>query len=650
MSFIQQLPTSVVNKIAAGEVIERPASVVKELVENALDAGANRIDVVVEKGGSQLMRVIDNGSGIVADELPLAVACHATSKIRDAEDLFRVNSLGFRGEALASIAAVSRMLIRSRKAEAESGAEIEVVGGSLKPVCPVGAAPGTMIEVQRLFFNTPVRKKFLRTPQTEMGHISEAFVRLALAYPRVHFTLANGNRKIRDLAPCGEMAERVVAIFGSEMTEHLIPIDSQEEGFRLHGIVANPMHSRGHNRMQYLFLNGRFIRDRSLQHALSEAYRGLLLSGRYPICFLTMEIEPSAVDVNVHPTKLEVRFQDAGRIYRQLLGTLRTKFLSSDLVARANLPAGQMQESSPSSCVEDETDEVRQSIPAASKVFEWARERGGQLNSVREGPAEPDENAPQRHQVLLDPGHTNPAFVPFGRSAAPCQDTPGRFSSSEDCGEPNDVVADQNDDSIGRESDSGKFPQRHGPNALQVHNRYLVTETEDGLEVIDQHALHERVLYEMLREKVESGAVEVQRLLVPEPVDLAANEAALVLDHLELFSCLGLEIKPFGGETVLVASYPAMLRSFSPEDVLRSLVERMVSSGHHLESRDLLDELLHSMACKAAVKYGDPLTPQEIEALLAQRHLARDHHHCPHGRPTTLVFTRQQLDRQFKRI
>src|SRR4051812_37461878 len=337
MPTIRQLPPNVVNKIAAGEVIERPASVVKELVENSIDAGARRIDVTVEQGGSDLIRVVDDGCGVPPEELELALSSHATSKIIDADDLFRVATLGFRGEALASIAAVSRLIFRSRPAAQDTATELQVIGGQAEPLRPAGGPCGTTVEVRNLFFNTPVRQKFLRTTQTEMGHVTEAVSRLALAHPHIHFTLSHGGRTIHDLPPA-DARQRVAAVFGPELAESLIAINSIDGDVQLTGDVANPSQSRPNNRLQYLFLNGRFIRDRSLQHALGEAYRGLLLTGRFPVCFLHLKMPPAAVDVNVHPTKLEVRFQDGGRVYSQLLGTLRTKFLSTDLVARAVVP------------------------------------------------------------------------------------------------------------------------------------------------------------------------------------------------------------------------------------------------------------------------------------------------------------------------
>lgn len=639
MPTIRQLSSLVVNKIAAGEVIERPASVVKELIENSLDAGARRIDVVVEQGGTELISINDDGCGIAAEELPLAVASHATSKIRDADDLFRVATLGFRGEALASIAAVSRMTIRSRVAEAESAAELEIVGGRAEPIRPAAGPIGTRIEVRQLFFNTPVRQKFMRTAPTESGHIVEALTRAALAHPRVHFALSHGGRLLHDLPPA-DLPQRIAALFGPDLAAALIPVESVEPELRLHGFVANPSESRPNNRMQYLFLNGRPIRDRSLQHALGEAYRGLLLTGRYPVCFLHLEMPPAAIDVNVHPTKLEVRFQDGGRVYSQLLATLRTKFLSTDLAARGNLAAA----AGGAGVLGDEAANTQ-----VSELVAWAQRQTTFVAPLEEGggafgdsPIGARDRGPLAMHAV-DPLATARTAMGGARPSAT-----GESTGAQQGGGGENCIAEQE----GRVDGGHGVPAPQGATlrALQIHDRYLVAETAEGLEVIDQHALHERILYEALRERVLAGALESQRLLVPEPVDLPAAEAAAALEQRELLAQLGIEVEGFGGETVLVSAYPAMLANLPPREVLRSVVDQLLTEGKRPEVRDLLDELLHMIACKAAVKYGDRLTPEEIEALLAQRHLAQDHHHCPHGRPTALVFTREQLDRQFKRI
>lgn len=666
MPTIKPLPDLVVNQIAAGEVVERPASVVKELLENAIDSGATRVDVAIEQGGATLVRIVDNGCGIAADELPLAVTNHATSKIASADELFRVDTLGFRGEALASIASVSRLTLRSRR-EGEEGAELSVSGAPSGEVTPAGCPIGTTIEIRDLFYNTPVRRKFLRTAQTEAGHVSEAFSRVALAQPSVHFTLSHNGRQLHDLPPGpahddeqGEdtaWRDRIGALFGDDLAGALIPVEScddREEGpVRLSGFVADPTHSRSHTKMQYLLVNGRAIRDRSLQHALGEAYRGLLLTGRKPICFLRLQMPPALVDVNVHPQKLEVRFADSGPLYSQLLGTLRSRFLATDL--------------RPGAATTSETDDG-DSAGTTSELVDWAKsgldkrqrrfDGGGASGSphTREGTAAfrpfPSAGEPLSLHRFVGSGAASSSTGAGSRfGSAPSNEIQGTpLGTSEQPAEAAAVGDDAAHAEALAESNVGAATR-----ALQLHNRYLIVETDAGMEVIDQHALHERVLYEQLRTRVLAGPLETQKLLVPEPVDLAPAEAAAVLEQQDLLAKLGLEVQPFGGDTILVASFPAMLRRLRPAETLREVAAQLVAGSGDTaaktpERRDLLDELLHSMSCKAAVKYGDPLTSEEISALLAARPETENHHHCPHGRPTSLVFTTEELDRKFQRI
>jgi len=656
MPAIRQLPPSVVNKIAAGEVIERPASVVKELLENSVDAGATRVDVSLGQGGTDLVRVVDNGCGIAAEDLPLAVASHATSKIADADDLFHVGTFGFRGEALASIAEVSHLVIRSRQAEHDGGHEVEVGGGLRREVVPCGCSVGTTIEVRNLFYNTPVRRKFLRASQTEIGHCTEAFTRIALAQPQIHFTLRHNDKLLFDLPPTDAWRERIAAFFGRELESTLIPLDNRDGEVRLVGFAADPQHSRANNRMQYILLNGRFIRDRSLQHALGEAYRGLLLGGRFPIAFLRLEAPADAVDVNVHPTKLEVRFADSGRIYALVLGTIRKKFLATDLTARVRTPQRAIEPGA-------ETADAGAAEEHRQALVDWAK---GALAGARGSAAIAgrDDEAQAALELRFEPPAGPPLeLTRLDRTWQPPPLSDRRHEAAQHAGR---LTAQSIAGQDHREADASRSPLDSGspvdasrspgsPAAgrshlgFQVHNRYLITENEDGMVVIDQHALHERILYEQLREKVLTGQMETQRLLVPEPVTLPPADSAAALASHETLAQLGIEIEPFGGDTVLVSSYPAMLANLSPADMLRQVVELLVSSHKTLERRDLLDELLHMIACKAAVKAGDYLAPEEITALLEQRHCYQDAHHCPHGRPTALVFTREELDRRFKR-
>lgn len=664
MPSIRQLPPSVINKIAAGEVIERPASVVKELLENSIDSGATRIEVSVSQGGSELIRISDNGHGIAHKQLPLAVASHATSKITDADDLFRVDTLGFRGEALASIAEISQLTLRSRTKDASAGYQYEVSGGTAEEAVPCGCPIGTTVEVRNLFFNTPVRRKFLKTTQTEMGHITEAVNRIALAYPNTHFTLRHNNREVLDLPIVETWRERIGTLFGSDIVESLIWVEgesnnaSQEDGrhgsaadndhvIQLDGYVAHPSLSRANTRMQYLLLNGRHIRDRALQHALSEAYRGLLMTGRNAIAFLRISMSPDLVDVNVHPSKLEVRFQDSGRIYSHVLGTLRTRFLNTNMTTTAT-----------------RTPDHSAEADGGTKLTSEEEPNRNRSNWQSHLPSTDFTTSPQQQNLEL-PSQTNfpttLATVPketrysideFPSTAHATTSNPGTATPSTD----GQRIAENNFTRYGHSSVDGLVESPSPPadvsstNALQVHNCYLITETREGMVIIDQHALHERVIYEQLRTKILSDNPETQRLLVPEPVHLTSAEAAIALDSQEVLNRLGIEIEPFGGDTILVTGYPAMLVNMNAAELLRQVVDLLMADGKSPERRDILDELLHMVSCKAAVKAGDRLSADEIQALLEQRHLVQDSHHCPHGRPTTLVFSREELDKQFKRV
>jgi DNA mismatch repair protein MutL len=589
MPRIQQLPPSVVTKIAAGEVIERPASVLKELLENSVDAGARRIDIAVEQGGAELICVVDDGCGIRGDDLPLAFASHATSKLTSAEELFHIGSLGFRGEALASIGGVAQVTLQSRPPDQPCGAEISCHGGVLSPVRAWNGAPGTRIEVRHLFFNTPVRRKFLRTTATELGHICEVVTRLALAYPTLHLTLRHQGKEVYEIPASAGLLDRLRLFFGAELRDGLHPVEARHGPVHLRGHIAGPSCERGNAKMQYFFVNGRWIRDRSLGHALQEAYRGLLMTGRYAVAFLFLELPPDQVDVNVHPTKVEVRFRDAQALYHLVLASVRERLRSLNLTARLQTPAGDRGQWAVAS-VED---------PAVG----WR-------------PNETNVQA-RAHPMLAKERSASPESF-FSQPAIP--------------------------------PDPSLPPAAGSFKAIQLYDSYLILETAEGMLVIDQHALHERILFEQLKERVRSGSLEVQRLLIPEPVDLSAEQAARTLEQREALQELGLGVEDFGGGTLLLTSYPAILSNRSPQSILRAVIDHLITKGRAPNREQLLNDLLSLLACHAAVRAGDRLTPEEIEALIAQRELASDAHHCPHGRPTALLFSRQELERQFRRV
>jgi DNA mismatch repair protein MutL len=594
MGRILTLPMSVVNRIAAGEVVERPASIVKELLENALDAGPTRIDVTLDEGGIALVRVVDDGGGIEAGDLPLAVAPHATSKLRVAEDLERIGTLGFRGEALASIGEVSRLVIRSRPPGA-SGAMIEVDGGRMGEVAPVSCAVGTTVEVRQVFGNVPARRAFLRAPQTEWSHAAEAFVRTALAHPDVTFTLTHNDRLVHDLPVAGSWRDRIGGLFGARMATRLIEVKAEDDDLRLSGLVGRPEDDMASGRLQHLFVAGRPFRDRSILHAVQEAYRGLLLTGRQPIVFLKFELPADRVDVNVHPAKMEVRFRDPQRLYRLVLSTLRSTFLENDMGTTLVPPAATAAEGGRGASAFDQTALPR---PATSPEF-----RPFPVNDLFPVPPRP---RPEAESAPAAGGDVGPA------GAVPS------------------VVPEER--------------------AVQMHDRYIVVERDDGIEVIDQHALHERILFERLKVSVAEGRLEVQPLLIPEHVDLVPAELEVVTEHAAALRQAGMRVEPFGGSTVIVATKPVLAGKTPAAAIVREVVDRLVAAGPGATPALLVEEVLHGLACRAAIKAGDPLSQAEVDALVRDRHAVQDSHHCPHGRPTSLVLSRQELDRQFRRI
>ncbi|SIO61025.1 DNA mismatch repair protein MutL [Singulisphaera sp. GP187] len=510
MGIIRQLSAAVINQIAAGEVVERPASVVKELLENAIDAGASRIDVAVERGGKDLIRIADNGRGIGVDDLPLAFMPHATSKLAEAEDLFRIATLGFRGEALAAIAEVSKVRCQTRQADSPEGSEISIDAGIASPIRSCGCPPGTVFEVRNLFANTPVRRTFLKSDSTEAGHVAEMFSRVALAHPTIHLTFRSAGKLVHDLPAVTGINERIAVFFGRELADSLLWIESQVDDIHLWGYVAHPSQSRSTAKGQFLFVGGRYVRDRSLAHALAEAYRGLLMVGRSPVAFLHLDLPPDQVDVNVHPTKVEVRFRDGQRIYSQLLATVRQTFLASDLHSRlqANAEAASATYSASETPPRSEPTsrfQLAEPSQARQEVANWF------------APSTPSN--PGQFKAFPSPGYAGgPVSLPSWAPALPS--TPPQASET-----PFDEF---NDLSASEHASTGAIPPPAGPEgerelepsvgggelsllpgvplkAFQVHDSYLVAETDDGMMVIDQHALHERILYEELKRRVERG-------------------------------------------------------------------------------------------------------------------------------------------------
>mgnify|MGYP005834944727 CR=1 FL=1 len=629
MGQIRRLPPGLVSRIAAGECIERPASVVKELVENSLDAGARRIEITIEDGGRGLIQVRDDGGGMDADDLTLSVAQHATSKIRDDDDLFNIRTLGFRGEALASIAAVARLRIVARRPESDVAHELRVEGERPVGPRPCAGPPGTTVEVRELFYNVPARRKFLRTNATEMGHITEQLARIALAQPNVAFTLQHQGRVTHKLGPTTELRQRIADFYGRELGDVLLPIHRDGGGVLVEGLVAPPAESRSSGKWEYVFVNGRYVRDRFVSHAVREAYRSLIDPSRFPVAFLFITIDPGRVDVNVHPTKTEVRWQDSNYVHGQVLAALRDRFLTSKLDHPLRTPRED----------DEYRDRVRQAMvefftrPAARQPPE------GHLYAVRPSGAEPagplneeDEAAGGAGQLAGGQPRMAPMSAPRWEGKAPAEPRPP-------AGMPGAPAAAPPARSLA--------PIRR---ALQVHNTYLVVETDEGVVIIDQHALHERILYEDLRRRIAERKLEAQRLLMPMMVHVPADRLEALETHAATLDRLGIELTAVGLQTVAVHAFPTLLlERVEVEPFVRDLLDLLAQEGSRPPTESLIHSVLDMMACKAAVKAGDPLTPDEIDALLTRRELAERSSHCPHGRPTTLNLTLRDLERQFHR-
>jgi len=599
---IRQLDEATVNRIAAGEVVERPASAVKELVENALDAGARRVDVTVADGGKRLIRVVDDGCGMTADDLPMALSRHATSKI-DGSDLLDIRSFGFRGEALPSLAAVARLSITSR-AEAAEAARIEVAAGRMAPVRPAALARGTVVELHDLFFATPARLKFLRTDRAELQAIAEVMRRLALAQPGIGFTLRDatgggeGRLILRAEAEAGEgiaaLRARAARIVGREFVENAVNLLAERDGLRLWGLAGLPTYSRGAAVEQYLFVNGRPVRDKLLIGALRAGYTDLLPQGRHPAAVLFLDLDPDRVDVNVHPAKAEVRFRESGVVRGLIVTALRHALAeeghrTSNTISTATLGAFRVEPGS-----------ARPGLP-------WAPQR-------------PAAGAVQAAFAMQAPaGGAAPRA--FAEPSAPFRPAPA--------------------------DPEGDPPL--GAARAQLHGTYIVAQTADGVVIVDQHAAHERLVYERLKRQAAETGVAAQALLLPEVVDLSQTDAALLLDHAGALARLGLAVEPFGAGAVVVRETPAILGPVNAAALVRDILDELADAGASALLGARIDAVLSRMACHGSVRAGRQMLPEEMNALLREMEAVPHSGQCNHGRPTWVKLRLADIERLFGR-
>lgn len=635
---IQQLASDVAGKIAAGEVVERPANVAKELVENSLDAGATEIEVEIREGGQRLLRVRDDGCGIESDQLGLALRRHATSKLRNVEDLESIRTFGFRGEALYSIAAVSRLTVSSRHRSEEAGRTLRAEGGSILNTLPAGLPIGTVVSVEHLFFNTPARKKFLRRPATEAGHIRAIVERYALAHPDRRFRLVSDDRLLFESSGTGDLADVLVQVYGRENGSQMIPVGAERyrggedaepgevidfmgeretgaterpgteriQPLLISGYVSLPSLTRAGRTKIDLFVNRRYIEDRSLTHAVVQAYHTLLPAGRFPLAVLFVDMDPAEVDVNVHPRKTEVRFRDARRIFSGLQRSVRQVLLQHAPVPDYSIPTRRPGDES-------------ENAPGVFQIEDWVT----------------------RRETILRAGQREMDF---------------RLEPTVSEAEHESAQERREDENRERESLQNRSEAEPGRDPLpplrvvgQVGATYIVAEGPQGLYLIDQHAAHERIMYEQFMQARSEDGIARQGLLDPLPLHVGQERTGLVVEYLEALEGAGFQIEPFGGDTFLVRSVPSVLAKRDPLRILDEIIDGLLEERNRVEEE--IEAQLIKMVCKrASIKAGQVLSDIEMSELLRQLEGCVSPRTCPHGRPTMVQLSAGQLEKAFKRV
>jgi DNA mismatch repair protein MutL len=611
MMNIKQLSETLINQIAAGEVIERPASAAKELIENAIDAGASRIEIATAGGGKSLLRVIDNGSGMGAGDLELAVKRHCTSKIDLSLDDIR--TLGFRGEALPSIGSVAKLTITSRTRAGDGGFEIQVHGGKLSPIRPAGANPGTVVEVRDLFFATPARLKFMKTEKAEGGAITEVVKRMAIAFPAIRFTLSGQDRTTLEFAGTGDdRLARIAQVIGKEFRDNAIMVEAEREDVHLSGFAGVPTFNRGNAAHQYVFVNGRPVQDRQILSALRAAYAETIPSGRYPVAVLWLTLDPALVDVNVHPAKSDVRFRDPGLIRGLLIGAIRESLTREGDRAATTGAAGMMN---------------------AFRPGFQAGFQSGLRADFRSGPS-----ANWTAQTSPSRPFETPRSGAFFES---------RQAGFEDFAKPSARAEMATDTALEPPTEATSF--RLGAARAQLHENYIVAQTEDGLVIVDQHAAHERLVFEAMRQAMHAQRIASQALLIPEIVDLPEEDCDRLMEHASALDKFGLAYERFGPGAIAVRETPSMLGEIDAAGLIRQLADEIAEwdTANGLAAK--LDYLAATMACHGSVRSGRRMRPEEMNALLRQMEATPGSGQCNHGRPTYIELKLGDIERLFGR-
>jgi DNA mismatch repair protein MutL len=631
---IRVLPPEVATRIAAGEVVERPASVIKELIENAIDAGASEIRLQIEAGGRRLMRVMDNGQGIPTDEVELAFARHSTSKLASVDDLEHLHTLGFRGEALASIASVARVSLITRADDDAVGTRLRVEGGQVTSREPSGRPSGTDVTVRDLFFNVPARLKFLRTERTERRHIDNLVTRYAMAYPQLHFELVHDGRLTFQSNGSGDLQEVLASVYGARNASHMIPVvpgrpaDRGEHTVQVEGYVSTPALHRSNRNEITLFVNGRWVTDQRLTFAVTQAYHTFLMTGRYPIAVLKISLGSEDVDVNVHPAKTQVRFRDGDAVFRAVQRSVRRALLDQAPVAEASIGSAS---DSDLTLEPEERSDWPGGWPSPDQLVRRAR-----LRSLGNSPPrQADASADAQFRFELP------------RKRVPGGDVP-RIPSTAQTAQSAAPLDTENTSPAGNTS----HPKAQLP-LLRVVGQlgltYIVAEGPEGMFLIDQHSAHERILYEKMMAEAAQARIASQALLEPMPVELTPEGASLVEEGLEALSALGFEIEPFGTHTVLVRTLPAILAGENVQEILDEIVADLQAGDEPL-ANEMEARIVRRVCKQAAIKAGQTLSRQEMDELIRQLETCASPHTCPHGRPTMIHLSAVQLAQEFGRL
>ncbi|MBI5217173.1 MAG: DNA mismatch repair endonuclease MutL [Ignavibacteriae bacterium] len=608
---INILPEVVASKIAAGEVIQRPASAVKELLENSLDAGANSIKVIIAESGKSLIQVIDDGCGMSAEDAAVAFGRHATSKISKAEDLECIETFGFRGEALATIAAIAQVEMKTRQTSSEVATKVRIEGGLILEIGEDSAPVGTSIRVKNLFYNTPARRKFQKSDQTEYKHIADAIQRAALAHPEITFEFISDDETIFNFRS-GELSERLKDIFGENLSKTVFYFEDEVAFARVSGFLGKPDFARKGKTEQYLYLNGRYIQNKSLNHAVFQAYENLLEKGSFPFFVLFIEIDPTKVDVNVHPSKMEVKFDDEQTMYRFVLSSVRRALSEHDLIPSIS---------------------VQQTSQQPSEI-------GVRFTS---SPTSSQQRASGWEDLLRTLPTRDDSGLPFGNT----QEITGReYNTLPEFQETNQQLENVRSDV----QPINSKPLLSDVRIWQLHNKYILIPIEEGLMLVDQHAAHERVMYERILKRFEVNEPSSQQLLFPVTVELSASDTALVTELHPVLEGIGFSLKFFGKNTIVIDGVPSDVKSGNEATILQSVLDLYKDdnqAGMKLEQRE---RLVKSFSCKAAIRAGDPLSETEMRSLLDQLFLTQIPYVCPHGRPTIIRLSLPELDKRFRRI